>query len=571
MASERRDHVAIAARFEDDVLSGRVRVGRLFRAAVERQRRDLARESGTDFPFVFEPDRGAKVCRFIESFLVHVEGAEDLVGTPLILADFQVWMLVVSFGWVQPGTKRPRFRRIVAFMPSGSGKSTLSAGIAAYFLCVDKGSSTIVTAATSRDQARLVFDWSRRMLLNAPALLERFGVVVEEHLVKRPATGSVYKPLSREARAAEGKLPRLTVVDEVHVHQDRDLWDNLRKTAAKRPDSVMLAISTAGNDTSGIGYEVYGYARDILMGTVQDDSQFALILEADQKTENGADADPFDIETIRQANPALGISIDPIEVMNEANEAKQSPNKRQSFVVKRLGWWAHAAKPWIDLDAWDKCADPSLRREDFEGETCYLGLDLANRSDLACKALVFPRTREDGQAEYVIFCDSYLNEAAVEEARHVDYPTWAARGQIIVTPDNVTDLDRVEEDIIADSQRFNVAEVDSDPHEAQMLLGHLAEEGLTTVEIKTTYQHMNNAMKETEALVLQGRIRHTGDPVLRWCFGNVQAAERGDQIRPVKPKNKPMAKIDGAVATLNAMARAVGGESETHVGDLIYT
>ena len=233
-----RDHIEIARRFEERVLSGELNVGRLLRLAVERQRRDLTREG---LPYVFEADRGAKVCRFIEQFLVHVEGAEDLVGTPLILADFQVWMLVVGFGWVQPGTKRPRFRRIVAFMPSGSGKSTLSAGIAAYFLCVDKGASTIVTAATSRDQARLVFDWSRRMLLAAPKLRERFGVVVEEHLVKRPSTGSVYKPLSREARAAEGKLPRLTVVDEVHVHPDRELWDNLRKTAAKRPDSVLLA------------------------------------------------------------------------------------------------------------------------------------------------------------------------------------------------------------------------------------------------------------------------------------------------------------------------------------------
>src|SRR5574341_2575759 len=171
-----RDHASIAATFEEDVLAGRVPAGKLLVAAVERQRKDLARVGSSAFAYAWDPDRGAKVCRFIESFLVHVEGAEDLVGTPLILADFQVWMLVVAFGWVQAGTKRPRFRRIVAFMPSGSGKSTLSAGIAAYFLCVDKGSSTIVTAATSRDQARLVFDWSRRMLINAPRLVERFGV-----------------------------------------------------------------------------------------------------------------------------------------------------------------------------------------------------------------------------------------------------------------------------------------------------------------------------------------------------------------------------------------------------------
>ena len=110
-----RSHVEIARAFEERVLSGAVNVGKLFRLAIERQRRDLERQGRPDFPYVWEPDRGAKVCRFIETFLVHVEGAEDLVGTPLILADFQVWMVVTAFGWVQPGTKRPRFRRIVAF------------------------------------------------------------------------------------------------------------------------------------------------------------------------------------------------------------------------------------------------------------------------------------------------------------------------------------------------------------------------------------------------------------------------------------------------------------------------
>lgn len=584
-APQARDHLEIARQFEADVLAGKVSVGSLFRKAVERQRRDLGRTRDFAFPFTFEPDRGAKVCRFIESFLVHVEGAEDLVGTPLYLAPFQVWMLVVAFGWVQPGTKRPRFRRIVAFMPSGSGKSTLSAGIAAYFLCVDKGASTIVTAATSRDQARLVFDWSRRMLLNAPSLLERFGVVVEEHLVKRPVTGSVYKPLSREAKAAEGKLPRLTIVDEVHVHPDRDLWDNLRKTAAKRPDSVMLAISTAGNDTSGIGYEVYGYAKDVLEGTKHDDSQFALILEADRKRADGSDADPFDPETIKQANPALGVSIDPIEVMNEANEARQSPNKRQSFEVKRLGWWAHAAKPWMNLDAWDACADPELKREDFAGERCFIGLDLANVTDLACKAIVFPRVRDDGETEYVVFCDSYLNEAALSGQRqfredgskkdtrgasaHVDYLRWADEGWIIETPGNATDNDRIEADILADSETYQVEEVDSDPTEARMLLGHLEENGIQTNSVKTTFQDMNDPMKALLRLTLEGLVRHDGNPVLRWAMGNVEALERGQQIRPVKPKNAPEKKIDPAVAVINAMSRAVSGESEAHVGALL--
>lgn len=560
-----RAHAEIAQRFEDDVLAGRIDVGRLFRAAVERQRRDLSRVGDGSFPYLYEPDRGAKVCRFIESFLVHVEGAEDLVGEPLILADFQVWMLVTAFGWVQPGTKRPRFRRVVMFCPKGHGKSTLSGALAAYVLCTDKGASTIVSAATSRDQARLVFDFGRRMLINAPALLERFGVVVEEHVVKRLATGASFKPLSSEARTAEGKLPRLILEDEIHVHRDADLHENLTSMLAKRPDSVMVTISTAGEDATGIGFEVYGEARDVVTGAISDDSLFALLVEADRKKPDGSDADPFDWATIQQANPGLGISIDPAMVKNDAAAARRSPTKRRTFEVKRLGWWSHASSPWLDLDAWDACEDPELDREKFRGEPCYLGLDLANRTDLACKALVFPRTRDDGRSEFVLFLDSYLNEAAVQrvidEQKNVEYPRWVDEGYIVATPGNVTDLDQIEQDAITDASTYEVTEVCADPTEAQMLLGHLADNGITTVEIKTTFQAMNNPMKELEALVLQKRIRHDGNPVLRWCMGNVEAAMRGEQIRPVKPRNKPEKKIDGAVAVLTAMARAVSGEA----------
>ena len=294
-----------------------------------------------------------------------------------------------------------------------------------------------------------------------------------------------------------------------------------------------------------------------------------MLLEADQKKADGSDVDPFDPETIKQANPALGISIDPVEVMNEANEARISYNKRASYFVKRLGWWQHAANPWMNLDAWDRCADPTLEREAFEGERCFVGLDLANRTDLTAKVLVFPRERDDGLTEFVAFCDAYLNEEAVKDGRNVDYPRWAAEGRIIKTPGNVTDLDRVEQDVLEDAKRYTVAKVCADPHEAQMLLAHLEENGVERVEVKTTYKDMNGPMKELEEVVLQGRLRHDGNPVLRWCVGNVEAAKQGDHLRPVKPKNKPEKKIDGAVALLNAMALAAGPETEQHVGDLL--
>lgn len=544
---KKRDHVKMAAAFAASVLDGSFPAGELLVAAVKRQARDLERQSEDGFPYIFDEEVGAKACRFLE-LLPHVEG--PLKGRKVLLEPWQVWAVLVAYSWVNRVTGYPRFRRLTMFLSKGQGKTFLAAGLALHTIATGTFGEKVFSAATTRDQAGLSFQTARMQLNLAPEVRDHFGLVVEQHRIVRPESNSVFRPVSSEANSAEGILPAFILEDEIHAHKTRDLHDNLRSSAAKLPYSRQVVISTAGFDMSpqAIGYEVYCYARDILTGAVQDDSQFALLISADRQL------DPWDPATWRQANPNMGVSIDPVEVANEANEAKQVPTKQPSFFTKRLGWWVQSASAWLDLGAWDKCVDPAMRRQDFDGQAGFIGLDLAQTRDLTARVAVFTEHRDDG-LHYFVFCQAYAAEQSPTfKGGNDSLRVWADMGFITRGPGAALDLNIVRDDLLEDGSRNPGSEVCYDAHFAAQLVADL-EGAVMMVKIRQGALTQSAPMKELEAAVLTGRLHHDGNPVLRWCVGNVVArADRNGNIAPDRESEGK--KIDCAVALVNAMVRA---------------
>lgn len=569
----KRDHATIAEAWQRAVLDGTFPCGRYMRLAVQRHVRDLKRQGAPGFPFVFAPDAGAKVVRFCEQ-LPHVEGpkADDLME----LEPWQVWAVMVLFGW-QTLQGQPRFRRATLFMPKGQGKTFLAAALALYVLATGGKGEKVFSAATAREQARLSFETARQMLQRAPRLRDHFGLVVSRHAITQPSTGGLFQPLSSEADSLEGKIPSYILEDEIHAHPTREVHDNLRSAAAKRPDSRMVVISTAGFDTSekSIGYEVYCYARQILEREVEDESQFALLIEADEKVYDadgkvvlGADgkplkADPWSPATWRQANPNLGVSIDPVETANEANEARQAPAKRKSFFTKRLGWWVSGKSSYFDRELWDTLADapaPELLKD----VPCYLGLDLASRRAFACLARVFVELRPHrdparatlGETErhYHVFVESFLHEEAVGEEQM--YRAWVDAQQLVATPGNVTDYGFIGARLRAHLGAHRVVEIVSDPYEAGQLTQQLGVLSVPFVEYPQQVKFLSPALKEMEAASRSGRLHHDGNKVMRWMVGNVVAKmDANENVYPRKERETLY--IDGVSATLNAIGRAM--------------
>lgn len=588
LAATQRDHHAIACRWQDDVIAGRVNIGRLFRAAVTRHLADLARQGQPDFPFTFVPNEGARVCRWVELFR-HIKGPK--AGQLICLDPWQVWILTVGFGW-RLGTQR-RFRRFSWWFCRGQGKSILAALIALYVLKEGQGAE-VTPAATTKKQARLVFDVARWALNKSPDLRDRLGFKVETHRILIEESQSVMEPVSAEAKSSEGGNSSCVVLDELHAHPSRDLYDTLLTGCGKRPGSLLLIISTAPTDVASIGYEVWDTSRQVLSGALKDETEFAVIIQADEGL------DPYAATTIAQANPGLGESIDPVWMVAVADKARQTPSLRPAYFSRHLGWVITGTTPYIAAEAWAKCADTTLTLDDFEGEECWIGLDLASKTDLVASAYVFVRDpKADGepapdtdegegeldpeleapepepmegetppeaapntQPHFYVIVKSYVNEAAVADSKVSQYPGWAAEGNLIVTPGNVTDYDWVESDVKEAHDRFVVKEIAGDPWQAMQMLQHFQAAGMPATELKPSYANMSEPTKMLEALVLSGRLHHNGDPVLAWAVSNVVLRRDGkDNVSPTKVHPDSPKKIDPVVALIMALARALAAQA----------
>ena len=238
-------------------------------------------------------------------------------------------------------------------------------------------------------------------------------------------------------------------------------------------------------------------------------------------------------------------------------QARNNPAQEAAAKTRHLNLWVGADEALFSMRAWREAADPSLALEDYEGQDCHLGLDLASRTDLAALALVFPdRDPDSGKARYTAFARCYLNEAAVMEARNPSYPGWAADGHLTVTPGDETDFAAVEADVLDLCRRFRVLSVAYDPWQCTQMSQNLRAGGVPAVEFGATTRNFSEPTKELDAAMRSGRVRHDGNPVLEWCLGNVVG--RYDVRANVYPRRgRPEQKIDAAVALIMGIARAM--------------
>jgi phage terminase large subunit-like protein len=562
-------HVAAGLAYCQDVVAGRVPACRWVRLACQRQLDDLERAKG-EWRYRFDEARAGRACRFLGQ-LPHVKG--PLAGQLFRLEPWQCFVVTAAFGWVRRDTGARRFRRVYIEVPRGNGKSFLSSGIALYGLAADgESGAEVYSAATTTAQARITYGDAERMLRKRPALMKWLGLRVNTHAISQQATGSTFGALSREAKNHDGKNIHVAVIDELHAHRTRELWDVIITGAAKRPQSLIWTITTAGVDTSGICYEVRDGVVKMLEGA-ENDGLFGAVYTTD-------DGDDWREESSWvKANPNWHASIDHDTYRLAATEAMQSASKENNFKTKHLNVWCNAEVAWMSMAAWDVCADKALREEDFAGQPCVLGLDLASKVDLAARAKLFHRdVPVDGdptrtERHFFLFVDSLLPEAAVENARNAQYQGWVKDGWLRTTPGDVLDFEAVRSTVLGDMERHDLREVAFDPWQATQLANELQAAGVVMVEVRPTVQSFSEPMKQLEALVLLGRLHHDGNPALRWMVSNVVChRDAKDNIYP--RKERPENKIDGVVAALMALNRALlapapPAESYLATGDLV--
>lgn len=546
-----RDYEGIGWQYARDVTAGLFPAGKWTVRAAQRSLDDLASLPG----YRWDATRAARVCAFVER-LCHVKG--HLGGTLIHLEPWQIWVISQTFGWVCASGHREgrrRFRTAYLEVARGNAKSTLTSGIGLYLLSADgEYGAEITSSATTSAQARLVFDDARAMTRQAASakLIQALGIQAHAHSITVAERNSRFQPTSSEYGSLDGLNSHGVLIDELHAHPDRGLWDVLVTGAGKRPQSLVWAITTAGSDRSGICYEQREYAIRIIDRVVSDETFFASVWSADDDDDWQAEA------TWRKANPNLGVSVEPDYLAGLAAKAVHTPAAQAAFRTKHLCQWISTDNAWMDMLAWNKCHEPGLDIAEFEGQPCIIGLDLASKVDVAAKIKLFYR-EIDGLIHYYVFGTYYLPQAAITDGRNAQYPGWQVTGQLITTPGDVVDFQRIEDDLLDDASRFDVEEIAYDPWQAEQLSQRLTSAGAPSmIEYRPTVMNFSAPMKEVDALVRSKRL-HFNDPILTWMVSNVVChVDNKDNIFP--KKLRPENKIDGLVALLMALGRAMSNE-----------
>lgn len=538
-----------ANQYISDVLSGAAPACKFVQQACQRQRDDLARWADSG-PYEFSPERAANICAFVE-LLPHIKGPKANARELIKLEPWQCFALTTVFGWLRRGTKSRRFRKVYIEVPRGNAKSTICSAVGLYMAFLDgESGANVFSVATKKEQAYIVFKDAQAMARRSPEFLEEFGVSVHRHAISQVESDSSFVALSSDDDTLDGLNVHLGIVDELHAHKTPGVHDVIETGIAKREQSMLWEITTAGSNRAGICYQVRSYVRSILdEGKVKDESYWGIIYTID-------DEDDWRTEdALRKANPNWGVSVDPSSVVAGQRKAIQVASATNNFLTKHLNVWVNAESAWLPPGAWDACADESLEIEQFDGHPCWVGVDLASKIDIASIVALFPHG--DG---YAVFPKFYLPRAAVENGGNnaMAYAGWESTGHLTVVEGEVLDFDAVIDDLLVWIGRFDVQEIVFDPWKAVHITNPLQKRGVTVplVEVAQNVKNLSGPMKELEALVLAKRIKHDGNPMFSWMASNVVC--HADANGNVFPRKENLAnKIDAIPATITGMSRAM--------------
>ena len=518
-------------RYCDGVLESSV--GKYHRLAVERYMRLRERLD-------FDDDAAQFACDFF-GLLTHSKG--KWAGDAFELAPWQEFVTANLFGFVRDDGSRA-IRTAYTSVARKNGKSTFAAGVGLLMLVADdEGGAEVYSAATKRDQARITYDEAASMVSGSPSLARI--IRVQRHNMSVERTYSKFVPLSSESQKLDGLNPHCVLVDELHAHRDRRLWDVLATATGAREQPLLFAITTAGWDRASVCWEVDDYSRRVLEGIIEDDTWFAMPCGLDD------DDDWRDPEQWHKANPSLGVTISSEYLLNQCKQAEESPGRVQSFRQLHCNQWTESTARYFNMEQWDAGGGP-YDLSKLDGRPCFGGLDLASTTDITALVLVFDM--DDHYFALPFFWVPAGNAARRLQQDRIPYPEWIERGLIETTPGTVTDYDYIRRRINELAERYDIREIALDRWNATQLAVQIGQDGIEVNFFGQGMRSMAAPTKELEALVLAGKFEHAGHPVLRWMAANTSVErDAADNRKPSKKSSTE--KIDGIVATIMGLSR----------------
>ncbi|KQT37689.1 terminase large subunit [Methylophilus sp. Leaf414] len=564
-----KDFGAVATQYAQDVVDGKIVSNKYHRLACQRHLADLKKAESSDFPYVFNPyltDKtgreyrpAQKVCMFVEK-MPHIKGEWASRGELIFLETWQIFFLACSFGWVNRESGLRRFLYVDLLVPRKNAKSTLAAAIGLYMLTADgEYGAEVYNGATSEKQAQEVFGPAKKMAASSPEFCSYYGVVRSAKNLSVTETFSKFEAVTGDP--GDGASPHLWIVDEYHEHKTEKMYDTGSSGMGARLQPMVLMITTAGSDLSGPCHAHQVTLQKILEGTLIDERRFGIIFGIDPEDDWTTEA------ALIKANPNYGVSVNADILKASLNSAKSDSRKQMTYKTKHLNIWVAARSPWLNMANLLKCIDSTLTLEKFRGRSCRIGLDVGSTTDITSVVYEFDEVIA-GKTHYYFISRNYLPEAKVKDPKNTHYQGWVKDGYIIQTPGNMTDLELIQEQILASCEIVHVEELAKDQWNSAQMGSNLEKEGMTVIDVPQTTGYLSPPMKHLQALVDDGRAHFDDNKAFQWMLSNVECYEDANEnIFPRKSREEN--KIDGASATITCHSRAMLGETAGNLDDFL--
>jgi phage terminase large subunit-like protein len=565
--------------YAEDVVAGRIVAGPHVRDACARHLNDL--KTGHDRGLEWDIDAADRFFRFCRNVLRLSEGQFD--GKPLELEPSQKFICGSLFGWKVKETGLRRFQRAYIEQGKGNGKSPMVGAIGLYGLTSDgEAGAEIYSAGATKDQAGILFRDAVKMCDQAPALdrtkITRSGGPGKEYNLRHNKSNSFFRPVSKETKkTGSGPRPHFALCDEVHEHPDGGVIEILERGFKFRLQPLLVMITNSGSNRQSICWQERRHAVAVASGEKMDDRQFSYVCALDEGDDPLADPSCW-----IKANPLLGVTITEEYLARQVKQALDMPAKANGILRLHFCVWTDAKAAWIARETWEKIEDATLDLADFEGEQCWVGLDLSAKADLTAKALVFADGfAEDGKPKFAAFVHGYTPQETLKTRAERDgapYEEWVKEGFLTATPGKKTRLDFVARDLLADNERFEIDLAAYDNFLIADFEGEVDELGgeLPLVDHPQGWTKrkrelrdgteielwMPGSVDQLETLILEERIRVHVNPALRSAVSSATFDTSPADLRRFT-KQKAERRIDMAVA----LAMAVGAATARSAGD----
>lgn len=494
-------------------------------------------------------DSARHAINFIEGLCHFTEGV--WAGKPFVLLPWQRAVVGNLYGWIRPDGTR-RFRQCHILIPRKSGKTELAAALALYHLLADdEPTPEVIGIARDRAQAALCLKRATMMRGHEPLITQKTEVY--QGRIVAPSIYGVYKVHSADAPSAHGLNVSAAIADEIHAMENRrDLWEAVMTAMGARRQPLMISITTAGVLRESLEHDLFQYAQRVCEGTIENPSFLPCLHYADKDA-------PFDSEeTWKKANPSLGHTTTVEWYEQESKRAKDQPSYESPFRTFYLCQHITAASRWIRMDEWDACKE-EIDAAKLAGLPCYLGLDLAQTTDLSSISAVWI----DDDRIYVRNWN-YAPEVGAEVRSRRDgvpYLEWARRGWLTLTEGDTTDYSYILAQVLAIAQQYKVRVVAYDPYNAQNLAHEIESKGLSVVRVPQTFLNLSTPTRMWERAVTGRKLSHDGNPVLTWAMSNT-VVDRDASDNPRPSKKKSTERIDPVVASIIAVAASLHDERQ---------